>query len=267
VTVGYVSAKDREITEESDDSSSSSSQGSTIKVIQTDAAINPGNSGGPLINMQGEVIGINSAKIAASSVEGVGYSIPISEATPIIDELMNREVLTDSQKGYLGISGKTVTQEASNFNVPEGVYVAEVAEGGAADKAGIKMGDIITAINDIQVTTIESLKEKANSYKKGTKITITLQRSDNGTYKEKNVEVTLQGESSLNKLEDSSGSTNSDSSNDNSGQGNGGSGQDGSNGNSGSNGDSGSGQDGSGDDSQDGGSSFGNWGSLFPFGN
>ena len=101
-----------------------------MKVIQTDAAINPGNSGGPLLNMKGEVIGINSSKIAASSVEGVGYSIPISEATPIIDELMNREVLTDAQKGYLGISGKTVSEEASNFNMPEGVYVSEVAKDG-----------------------------------------------------------------------------------------------------------------------------------------
>jgi serine protease Do len=251
VTVGYVSAKDREITEESDDSSS---QGSSIRVIQTDAAINPGNSGGPLIDMQGKVIGINSAKIAASSVEGVGYSIPISEATPIIDELMNREVLTDSQKGYLGISGKTVTQEASNFNMPEGVYVAEVAENGAAEKAGIKMGDIITAINDIQVTTIESLKEKANSYKKGTKVTITLQRSNNGTYQEKKVDVTLQGESSLNSLDDGSSSGSSDSS---------GSNNDSDQGNNGSNDGS------SGEDSQDGDSgSFGNWGSLFPgFGN
>jgi serine protease Do len=213
--------------------------------------------------MRGEVIGINSAKIAASSVEGVGYSIPISEATPIIDELMNREVLTDSQKGYLGISGKTVTQEASNFNMPEGVYVAEVAENGAAEKAGIQKGDIITAINDITVTTIESLKEKANSYKKGTKVTITLQRSNNGVYEEKKVKVTLQGQSSLNSLEGSDNSTDSSGSSGNSGNEQGS--DDGQN-NSGN----GSGNDGSsGDDSQSGGSNgFGSWSDLFPgFGN
>lgn len=203
VTVGYVSAKDREITTESEDGSG---QGNRMKVIQTDAAINPGNSGGPLLDMNGRVIGITSAKIAASSVEGVGYSIPISEATPIIDELMNREVLTDAQKGYLGISGKTVTEEASNFNMPEGVYVDEVAKDGAAGKAGIKKGDIITAINDIKVTSIESLREKANSYKKGTKVTITLQRSNNGSYEEQKLEVVLQGESSLNDLGDGSSS-------------------------------------------------------------
>ena len=253
VTVGYVSAKDREITEQSEDGSSQSSK---MKVIQTDAAINPGNSGGPLLNMKGEVIGINSSKIAASSVEGVGYSIPISEATPIIDELMNREVLTDAQKGYLGISGKTVSEEASNFNMPEGVYVSEVAKDGAAGKAGIKKGDIITAINDIQVTTIESLKEKANSYKKGTKVTITLKRSDNGSYVEKKVDVTLQGKDSLNSLQ--SGSSSDQNSNNNSGNN---SGND-----SGNNGGS---QDGSGsNDGESGNDSSGGWGSLFPgFGN
>ena len=258
MTVGYVSAKDREITEQSEDGSTQSSK---MKVIQTDAAINPGNSGGPLLNMKGEVIGINSSKIAASSVEGVGYSIPISEATPIIDELMNREVLTDAQKGYLGISGKTVTEEASNFNMPEGVYVAEVSKDGAADKAGIKQGDVITAINGIKVTTIESLKEKANSYKKGTKVKITLKRSDNGSYVEKELDVTLQGSGSLNGLQ--SGKDNSgESSNNNSGN-------NGSDNNSGDQGNSQGGSDGN-DNSGESGSddSSGGWGSLFPgFGN
>lgn len=204
VTVGYISAKDREITE----SSGTRKEGNSIKVIQTDAAINPGNSGGALLNMRGEVIGINSAKIADSSVEGVGYAIPISEATPIIDELMNKEVLTDDQKGYLGITGKTVSEEATSYDVPVGVYVSEVAKGGAAQKAGIKQGDIITAINDVKVTTMESLKEKANSYKKGTKVSITFQRNDGG-YKEQRVEVTLQGESSLSSLPDSTADTRS----------------------------------------------------------
>ncbi len=205
VTVGYISAKDREIEETSEETGVTTK----IKAIQTDAAINPGNSGGALLNMNGQVIGINAAKIASSSVEGVGYAIPISVATPIIDDLMNKEILSDSEKGYLGISGKTVTDAVAAYNIPTGVYVAEVAEDGAADKAGIKSGDIITGINNMEVTTIESLQEKANSYRKGTTVKITLQRSDNGAYVEKKLDVTLQGESSLDGLSDeSSGSQN-----------------------------------------------------------
>ena len=239
VTVGYISAKDREISE-SESGSSSSSSSNTIKAIQTDAAINPGNSGGALINMQGQVIGINSAKIAASEVEGVGYAIPISVAKPIIEDLMNKENLKDSEKGYLGISGRTVSDEMAAYNMPNGVYVAEVSKNGAADKAGIQKGDIITSINNMEVRSIESLQEKANSYKKGTQVEIILQRSDSGTYKEKKVKVTLQGSSSLNGL--SSGkSSNNDSQSGNSGNNsqNGNNGQNGSNGNSGQNGSNG----------------------------
>ncbi|MCD7825210.1 MAG: trypsin-like peptidase domain-containing protein, partial [Clostridiaceae bacterium] len=213
VTVGYISAKDREITESSSDGSTQN----TITAIQTDAAINPGNSGGALINMQGQVIGINSAKIADSSVEGVGYAIPISVATPIIDELMNREILKDSEKGYLGISGSTVTQGASAYNLPYGVYVKEVAEGGAADKGGIKVNDIITAVDKMEVTTMESLQEKINSYRKGTEVEITVQRSTDGVYKAKKLTVTLQGSESLDGL---SGSTDNNSDSSDSDQGN-----------------------------------------------
>ena len=149
-----------------------------------------------------------------------------------------------------------MSEEASNFNMPEGVYVSEVAKDGAAGKAGIKQGDIITAINDIQVTTIESLKEKANSYKKGTKVTITLKRSDNGSYVEKKVKVTLQGSSSLNSLQ--SGSSDDQNSNNNSGNNSG----NGSGNNGGSHDDSGS------NDGESGNGSSGGWGSLFPgFGN
>lgn len=207
VTVGYISAKDREITE----SSESGQKQNKIKAIQTDAAINPGNSGGALINMQGQVIGINSAKIANSAVEGVGYAIPVSVATPIMDDLMNREVLSDDEKGYLGISGKTVSEEAVDYNVPYGVHVKEVAEGGAAEKAGIKVNDVITAINKMEVTTMESLQEKVNSYRKGTEVEITLQRSNNGKYEEKKVTATLQGVKSLDNLSDDDSSQGSDS--------------------------------------------------------
>lgn len=260
VTVGYISAKNREITETSETDGSTNS----IKAIQTDAAINPGNSGGPLINLKGEVIGINSAKIADSSVEGVGYAIPISQATPIIDELKDKEELSDSQKGYLGISGRTVGSEASSYNIPSGVYVAEVSKGGAAEEGGIKVGDIITAINNQDVRSIESLKEKANGYRKGTEVELTIQRSDNGTYKEKKVKVKLQGSKSLDGLSNGSGSdsSNNDSNNGsngyNQGNGNSGNGSNGydNNGNSGSDNGSDSGDD----------SGFGNFFSN-PFGN
>lgn len=235
VTVGYISAKDREISEASENGRT----GNTIKAIQTDAAINPGNSGGALLNTHGQVIGINSAKIANSAVEGVGYAIPISVATPIIDELMNKETLKDSDKGYLGISGRTVTEEMAVYNMPNGVYVAETAKGGAAEKAGIKQGDIITAINNMEVRTIESLQEKANSYRKGTEVDITVQRSNEGVYKEETFKVTLQGSDSLDSLDNSSQSGNSGTQN-----------------NSGNDGNSGSG-----DGSQDFG--FGNFGDFF----
>lgn len=232
VTVGYVSAKDREISA-SEDNGYGNSSTNTIKAIQTDAAINPGNSGGALINMRGEVIGINSAKIASSTVEGIGYAIPISVANPIIEDLMNKEQLSDEDKGYLGISGQTVTDAATAFDIPNGVQVKEVSKGGAAEQAGIQVGDIITSINNMEVRSIESLKEKANSYKKGTEVEIKVQRSNNGTYEEKTFKVKLQGSSSLDGLPDDS--TSDQSGKDSSG--NGKSGNDGS-GNSG-NGDSG----------------------------
>ncbi|MBR1743614.1 MAG: serine protease [Lachnospiraceae bacterium] len=222
VTVGYISAKDREITEESENGAA----GNKIKALQTDAAINPGNSGGALINMQGQVIGINSAKIASSSVEGVGYAIPISVATPIIDDLMKREILADDEKGYLGISGTTVSEAAAMYNVPIGVYVKEVSKGGAADLAGIKANDIITAVNNMQVTTMESLKEKINSYRVGTEVEITFQRSSDGEYKEQKVKVKLQGQSSTDGLTDNSGDGSEQNNNENRGNNDSGNGND-----------------------------------------
>ncbi|MEE3392692.1 MAG: S1C family serine protease [Lachnospiraceae bacterium] len=201
VTVGYISAKDREMTEESEDGKST---GAKIKVIQTDAAINPGNSGGPLLDMNGNVIGITSAKIADQTVEGIGYAIPISDASPILTDLMNREKLSDSEKGYLGITGISVSNLNSSMDMPEGVYVNDVAKGGAADKAGIYKGDIITELNGTAVTTIENLQERVNNTKKGTEVKIKLKRLENGEYKEHEVTAKLQGKSSLSSLPDTS---------------------------------------------------------------
>lgn len=184
VTVGYISAKDREI---------SIGNKTTMTVLQTDAAINPGNSGGALLNMNGEVIGINSAKLADTDVEGIGYSIPISNAIPIVNELMNREILSDEEKGYIGIYPQDVSAEvAAAYNWPVGVYVYELAEGGAAEKAGILKGDIITSINGITISSSDQLRELVNSYRYGTKVTVTLERIKNGVYEEQTFEVTLQ---------------------------------------------------------------------------
>lgn len=207
VTVGYISAKDREVSVSSESSGSSS----TMKLLQTDAAINPGNSGGALMNMNGEVIGINSVKYAASEVEGMGFAIPISTAMPIINELMNHEDLKDSERGYLGVSVKTVTKEAESFNMPQGAYVDGVSKNGAADKAGIQKGDIITSCNGIEVTTREGLQELVNSYRIGTEITITVMRNTNGTYEEKEFTAKLQGAESLDSLtEDAAGDSKED---------------------------------------------------------
>ena len=186
VTVGYVSAKDREV-EVSDGYNSK-----TMVLLQTDAAINPGNSGGALINMDGEVIGINTVKYASSEVEGMGYAIPITKATPIITELMSREVLSESEQGYLGISGNDVTEDvAAYYNMPVGVYINEAVEGGAANKAGLKADDIITKADDIEISSISQLKEYVNSLRVGTKVTITYMRNANGAYEEAQVTVTL----------------------------------------------------------------------------
>ncbi len=161
-------------------------------LLQTDAAINPGNSGGALLNMDGEVIGINSVKYASSEVEGMGFAIPISRATPIINELMNREVLTDDEKGYLGVYIEDVTEDiAQTYNWPVGVYVTSAMEDGSAAKAGIKAGDIITKVDDTEITAGTQLKEKVTSYRVGTEITITVMRSEDGKFVEKQIKVTL----------------------------------------------------------------------------
>lgn len=201
VTVGYISARDREVSVNSD----STGNAITMKLLQTDAAINPGNSGGALINMKGEVIGINSVKYASSEIEGMGFAIPISTAVPIINELINRENLKDSEKGYLGVSVKTVTKEAASFDMPQGVYVDEVGKDGAADKAGIKKGDIITACNDIEISSKESLQELINSYRIGTEVTLTIMRNTSGSYEEQKITAKLQGAKSLDSLSEENG--------------------------------------------------------------
>ncbi|MDF2608649.1 MAG: peptidase and chymotrypsin/Hap [Lachnospiraceae bacterium] len=182
VTVGYISAINREV----------EIDGISLTLLQTDAAINPGNSGGALLNSKGEVIGINSVKYVDEGVEGIGYSIPISDAIPIINQLMNRETLAENERAYLGIGGKDVTSDyAQGFSMPVGIYVGEVVEGSAAQAAGIKVGDIITSVNDITVETMSDLSEVLTYTKAGTTGTVTIKSLDNGNYVEKTVQVTF----------------------------------------------------------------------------
>ena len=187
VTSGIVSAVNRQITSE---------DGITGTFIQTDAAINPGNSGGALVNMNGEVIGINSSKIGGSTVEGMGFAIPISDAQPIIEELMKQETrrkVADGQQGTLGISGATVSTEAQQFySMPAGVYVAEVLDGGAASGSELQKGDIITEINGTAVTSMESLKKQLTYYEAGSSVQLTVARQgQDGSYEQTTMEVTL----------------------------------------------------------------------------
>ncbi len=190
VTVGYISAKNREISVPDGNATS----GNTMTFLQTDAAINGGNSGGPLLNANGEVVGINSAKISDTDVEGMCYAIPISQANPIINELMNRETLTDEERGYMGVSLQDIAADAVEmYGVPDGVYIVSVSDDGPADKAGLEEGDIITAINDIAVDSSSAAVDKVNSYRAGTQIKVTYYRrqdSENG-YSQAETTVTL----------------------------------------------------------------------------
>lgn len=187
VTTGVISALNREV----------SVDNVTNTLIQTDAAINPGNSGGALLNIKGEVIGINSVKYASTEVEGMGYAIPISDVTDIINEMMNgvtKKKVEDGKSGYLGISCVEVNSAVSKtYNMPEGVYVAQVEEGGAADKAGLKKGDIITKIDNTTVSTSSDLTTELQYHEAGTKVTLVVQSQIKGGYgyEEKNIEVTL----------------------------------------------------------------------------
>ncbi len=186
VTVGYVSARDREV-EVTD-----GYETNKMILLQTDAAINPGNSGGALLNLDGEVIGINTVKYASNEVEGMGYAIPISRAVPIINELMSREILKEEEQGYLGIAGDDVTEEISSYlNMPIGVYVKEVSPGGAAEKAGLLSGDIITRVDDIEITSITQLRNYVTSKRVGTYVEVTYMRKSSSEYREGRVSISL----------------------------------------------------------------------------
>lgn len=188
VTTGVISALNCNIFEDDEEIKLSS-------LIQTDAAINPGNSGGALLNINGEVVGINSSKIADYAIEGMGYAIPINMARPIVDELMKQETKrkADSDKrAFLGISGIDVSEEAvMNYEMPEGVYVSSVLEGTAAAKAGIKKGDIIIAIDNEKVTSMSKVQSILEYYAADTKAEITLMRMKDGSYEKMAVEVTF----------------------------------------------------------------------------
>ena len=185
VTSGIVSATERTL---------DGYEGGTL--IQTDAAINPGNSGGALLNSNGEVIGINTAKVATDSVEGMGYAIPISDASDTIQTLMNQETkikVSEAEQGYLGIQGVDVSDESAKmYNMPTGVYISDVVKNGGAQQAGLTKGSVITGLEGTTISDMNSLKEQLQYYRVGDKVKVTVQvPGNNGEYTEKTVEVTL----------------------------------------------------------------------------
>ena len=196
VTTGIVSAKNRRMDSDNNtvtDGSDDSSNG--VNLIQTDAAINPGNSGGALLNMEGEVVGINSAKLASTEVEGMGYSIAISDVTDILQNLMNetsRDKLDDSEHGTIGIKCISVSSEAVQmYGIPAGVFVSEVTEGGAADKAGLKANSVITEFNGKTVSSADQLFEYLSYYEPGEEVELTVQVPKGTGYEEETIKVTL----------------------------------------------------------------------------
>lgn len=217
VTVGYISATEREVA--TDDA--------TMKLLQTDAAINPGNSGGALVNSKGEVIGINSAKYASTEVEGMGFAIPISKATPIIQEIVDREAVPEDQQAYLGIKPTNVDEQyAQYYNMPTGVYVGAVSAGSPAEKAGLLRGDIIVEYDGKETITTDALEERLSYSKAGTEVKLLVKRLDSGEYKDKEIIVVLGNK------KDAVSSQDDSSQNGNSGS----QGNSGNNGNSGDNG-------------------------------
>ncbi len=186
VTVGYISALNREI----------SASDETVKVLQTDAAINPGNSGGALVNMQGELIGINTAKYSDTSVEGMGYALPISDVQDIINDLITGKNVsndgTTSGQAYLGISAQTITsQYAQLLNMPEGVYISSVEQGSAAEECGLQSGDIICSLDGEDIADMETFHDKIVACNPGDKVTIVYYRNNNGNYEKQTATATL----------------------------------------------------------------------------
>lgn len=190
VTAGYVSALDREV----------ALTDKTMTLLQTDAAINPGNSGGALLNIKGEVIGINTVKYSDTTVEGMGYAIPIDTAKPIIEALMNKETIPEDQQAYLGIAGSDVTESyAQQLGLPEGIYVQEVQEGSPAETGGIYAGDVIVKYEGNSVTSMESLINKMGNNKAGDQVTITVsRRTQHGQFEEIDLTITLGAKSDQN---------------------------------------------------------------------
>ena len=188
MTQGINSALDREVSA----SDSTTGETTTATLTQTDASINPGNSGGALLNLKGEVIGINSAKYGGDYVDGMGFAIPMKTAANIINELIVREKVEESQTAYLGISGIDVTSDvAKAYNMPTGIYVAKVYNGSAADTYGLMKGDIITHFAGQKVESMEALQELMQYHAAGTEVTITVARANMGSYEEVEINMVL----------------------------------------------------------------------------
>ena len=212
VTTGVVSAKNREV----------SLTDGTMNLLQTDAAINPGNSGGVLINMDGQVVGINNAKLEDTSVEGMGYAIPITTAKTILTDLMNASSVSTKDAAFLGVVGRDINESYSSaLGIPRGIYVSQVVSGSPAEKAGISAGDVITKFEGNNVSTMSGLKEKLALKKANTKVKITFKRANqSGTYEEKTVTVTLGKKSDFSDVTTDNSSDSSNDSNNNSNNGN-----------------------------------------------
>lgn len=245
VTTGVVSAKNREV----------SLTDGTMNLLQTDAAINPGNSGGVLINMDGQVVGINNAKLEDTSVEGMGYAIPITTAKTILTDLMNANSVSTKDAAFLGVVGRDINESYSSaLGIPSGIYVSQVVSGSPAEKAGISAGDVITKFEGNNVSTMSGLKEKLALKKANTKVKITFKRANqSGTYEEKTVTVTLGKKSDFSDVTTDNSSDSSNDSNNNSNNGNNNGNSNGNSGNSnGNSGDYGYGNGNSGNDNGNG---------------
>jgi serine protease Do len=216
VTTGVISALDRPVSVTNETTGTTS----TNNVIQTDAAINPGNSGGALLNLNGEVIGINSSKYSSTSVEGMGFALPINEAKKYISAIMNDTLdELEASKGYLGINGIDVSSQISqSYNMPVGVYIASVVENTAASEAGLKQGQIITAVDGTEVTSVSELSELISKYTEGDEAILTVMTNNGSEYTESEVTVTLGGRGDMEESTETESSENSDGSQDQNGQ-------------------------------------------------